>query len=324
MKPRRRAFLRLSAGAMVAGTWTRQIGAETKTARIGILAFDEKWPGIEAFQRTLAERGWVTGNNVTVLYRSPGGNPAHFINAAQELVQLNVDVIYCISAPAVHAARATTRTIPIVGMDYSTDPVAAGYANSYGHPGQNLTGVFLDAPDFTGKWLEILRAMVPRLSQIAVFWDPAPGTVHLRAVQSTARSLGIQLQVLEVHTPSDIEPAFSEFRPRPSALAILPSPLLYYQSAKLAELALKHRLPGTAMFRLFSDSGGMVTYGPDLTSSVERCGMLVAKILGGVKAGDIPIERPAKFQLIVNLKTVKALGLTVPDSVLVSADEVLR
>jgi len=166
--------------------------------------------------------------------------------------------------------------------------------------------------------------MVPGLSRIAVFWDSAPGTAHLRAVQAVARSFSIQAQVLEVHTPADIEPAFSAFRPRPEALVILPSPVLYYQSAKLGELALKHQLPATAMFRLFSDSGGMVTYGPELTASVERCAVLVAKILGGANPRDLPVERPAKFELIVNSKTAKALGLRVPNAILVRADEVIR
>jgi len=143
-------------------------------------------------------------------------------------------------------------------------------------------------------------------------------------VQGAARAFGIQVQVLEVHTPADIEPAFSAFRPRPEAVVVLPSPLLFYQLPKLAELSLKYRLAGTAMFRLFSDSGGMVTYGPDLTTSVEACAVLVAKILSGMSPGDLPLERPAKFELVVNSKTVKALGLTVPESVLVRADEVIR
>jgi putative ABC transport system substrate-binding protein len=324
MKRRTAAVLLLLAGLLTALGWTEESWAQTKIRRVGILTINDKQPWFEPFERTLAERGWVVGKNVALEYRSAGGNASRFADAAQELVRTKVDVIYAVSAPAVHAARAATRTIPIVGMDYSTDPVAVGYADSYGHPGQNLTGVFLDAPEFTGKWLEILRAMVPRLSHTAVLWDPAPGPVHLRAVQSTARSLGIQVQVLEVHTPDEIEPAFSALNPRPQALIILPSPLLYTESARLAELAMKHRLPGTAMFRLFSDSGGMVTYGPDLATSVERCAVIVAKILSGTNPAELPIERPAKFELIVNSKTVKALGLTIPDSISYRADEVIR
>jgi len=318
------AVLMFLAASLLTFGWSSESWGQTKIARVGILTIDDKQPWFEPFERTLAEHGWVVGKNVALEYRSAGGNASRFADAAQELVRLKVDVIYCVSAPAVHAARAATRTIPVVGMDYSTDPVAAGYADSYGHPGQNLTGVFLDAPEFTGKWLEILRAMVPRLSNIAVLWDPAPGPVHLRAVQGTARSLGAQVQVVEVHTPDEIEPAFSALHPRPQALVVLPSPLLYTESVKLAELAMKHRLPATAMFRLFSDSGGMVSYGPDLSTSVERCAVIVAKILRGTHPADLPIERPARFELIVNSKTVKALGLTIPDSVSVRADEIIR
>ncbi len=324
MKQRSAAVMLVSAGLLTAFGWIGEIRAQTRTTRVGIMTIEEKQPWFEPFERILAERGWAVGRSVVLDYRSAGGNASRFADAALQLVRLKVDVLYAVGAPAVHAARAATRTVPIVGMDYSTDPVAVGYADSYGHPGQNLTGVFLDAPDFTGKWLEILRIMVPRLSHIAVLWDPAPGAVHLRAVQSSAHTFGMQVQVLEVRTPDDIERAFSALRPRPQALIVLPSPLLYSQSARLAGLALKHRLPGTSMFRLFSDSGGMVTYGPDLTTSVERCAILVAKILSGANPADLPVERPAKFELIVNSKTVKALGLTVPDSILLRADEVIR
>jgi len=324
-------MIRRSAGLLLVSVtllttlgWTGESWAQTKIARVGILTIEDRQPWFEPFERILSEHGWIVGKNLSLEFRSASGNASRFADAAQELVRLEVDVIYAVSAPAVHAARATTRTVPIVGMDYSTDPVAAGYADSYGHPGQNLTGVFLDAPEFTGKWFEILQAMVPRLSHVAVLWDPAPGPVHLQAVQRSARALGIQVQVVEVHTPAELEPAFSAFHPRPQALIVLPSPLLYSQSAKLAELAMKNRLPATSMFRLFSDSGGMVTYGPDLATSVERCAVIVAKILGGTKTAELPIERPAKFELIVNSKTVKALGLTVPDSVVVRADEVIR
>ena len=324
MSRRTTAVLLVSAALLTAFGWTGDSRGQAKTPRVGLLALDDSWPGLEPFERTLAEHGWVAGKTMVLNYQGAGGNTAHLADAAQELVRLKVDVIYAVSAPAVHAARAATRVIPIVGMDYSTDPVAAGYADSYGYPGQNLTGVFLDAPEFTGKWIEILQALVPRLSHIAILWDPAPGPVHLRAVQDTARSFGIQTQVVEVRAPDDIERAFATLRPRTQALIVLPSPLLYYQSAKLADLAMKHRLPGTAMFRLFSDSGGMISYGPHLAASVERCAAIVAKILSGSNPGDLQIERPAKFELILNAKTVKALGLAVPDSVLVRADEVIR
>jgi putative ABC transport system substrate-binding protein len=165
---------------------------------------------------------------------------------------------------------------------------------------------------------------LPGLSRAVVLWDPIGGPTQLRAVQSIARSIGIQLQIVEVHKPDDIDRAFSAFRGRPQALIILPSPMIYAQSEQLAKLAIKHRLPATSMAREFADAGGAVVYGPERTSTYRRGAVLVAKILGGARPADLPVERPTKVQLLVNLKTIKALGLTVPDSVLVRADAVIR
>ena len=191
-------------------------------------------------------------------------------------------------------------------------------------PGGNVTGVFLDAPEFAGKWFELLKAIVPDLSRVVVLWDPGPGTAHLHAVESTAASLGVRLQVIEVRKAEDIDRAFASIRGHPQALISLPSPMLYFQNERVAKLALKHHLPATSIFRLFAETGGTLAYGPHQVSATERCGALVAKILGGAKPAELPVERPTKIQLIVNLKSAKALGLTVPDSVLLRADEVIR
>jgi putative ABC transport system substrate-binding protein len=278
----------------------------------------------EPFRRMLAREGWIEGKNVVLEYRSAHGNPPRFDQPAEELVGLQVDVIYANSAPATRAAYKATRSIAIVGLDYTNDPVAAGYAESYGRPGRNLTGFFLDAPEFAGKWLELLRAIVPGLSRVAVLWDPSPGTTHLSAIQGAARSFGVQLQVLEVHKVEDIDKAFSAFRPQTQALIVLPSPMTWAQSPHLAELAMRHRLPAASMADQFADSGGMLSYGPDGANANERCAVLVAQVLRGAKPGDLPVERPTKFSLIVNLKAAKALGLRIPESVLVSADKVIR
>jgi putative ABC transport system substrate-binding protein len=228
------------------------------------------------------------------------------------------------SAPAVRTAYAATRTIPIVGLDLTTDPVAAGYVERHSRPGGNVTGVFLDAPGFAGKWLELLKAMVPGLSRVAVLWDPSPGSAHSQAIQDVAPSFGIRLQVLEVRKPEDIDAAFSAFRGRPQALIVLPSPMLYVQSERLARLALKQRLPATSMFRVFAESGGALAYGPEMSATAERCAVLVAKILGGATPAVLPLAQPEGFELIVNLKTAKAIGLTVPESVLAGATAVIR
>ncbi len=331
MKYRHGSVLLLTAVLLTGLAWTGDIWGQAKLPRVGILTVDLRLAGDQAkywwepFRRTLAEQGWIEGKSVSFEYGNVRMDPSRFAEAAAELVRLNVDVIWAPSAPAARAAHAATRTVPIVALDATTDPVAEGYVESYGRPGGNLTGVFLDAPEFAGKWFELLKAMVPGLSRVAVLWDPAPGTTHLQAVRSVARSLGLQLQAVEVRKPEDIEAAFSAFRSgRAQALIILPSPMLYAQCEGLARLALKYRLPATSIFRLFAEAGGTISYGHQLASAYERTAVLVAKVLGGARPADLPVERPSKFELIVNLKTAKALGLTVPDSILYRADEVIQ
>ena len=330
MKHRSAAELLLTVALLTSLGWTGDSWAQTKIPRVGILTFqvgltgDQAKQWYEPFRRALSNQGWIAGQNVSLEFQNVPGDPSQFNEAAAVLVRLKVDVIFADSAPAVRAAYAATRTIPIVAEDYTTDPVAEGYVESYGRPGGNMTGVFLDAPEFAGKWLQLLKAIVPGLSRVAVLWDPTPGPAHLQAVESIARSFRIQLQVLEVHRPDDIDRAFASLRGKPQALIILPSPMIYAQSERLAKLAMKHRLPATSMARLFAERGGAVSYGPEQTSVDERVAVLVAKILGGAKPGELPVERPTKIQLVVNLKTAKAFGLTVPESVLYRADEVIR
>ena len=311
--------------------WTGESWGQTKTARVGILASqltgttdDATRESYAPFRRILAEHGWVEGKNVSFEYRRARGEPPQFAEGVAELAKLKVDIIYADSAPAVRAAYAATRTIPIVGLDFTNDPVAAGYAESYGRPGRNLTGVFLDAPEFAGKWFDLLQTIVPGLSRVCVLWDPSPGPTHLHAVRRVASSLGVKVQVLEVRTPDDIEKAFSALRGHPQPLIILPSLMLYSQSARLAELTLKQRLPATSMAHAFATAGGAFAYGPDMPATFERNADFVAKILSGTKPGNLPVERPTKFKLVVNLKTAKALGITIPESMLLRADEVIQ
>lgn len=222
------------------------------------------------------------------------------------------------------AAFAATRDIPIVAHDLETDPVAAAYAQSYSRPGRNLTGLFLDSPELAGKWLELLKAMVPRLSRIVVLFDATSGPVPLDAVRNAAPALGIKLQVLEIHTPADVDKAASAFGERAQAIIALPSPMMYGQSEHIAMLAMKHRLPATSMFVPFADAGGLLPYGPNMAATFEQCAVLLAKVLDGAKPGDLPIERPVKFEFVLNMKTAKALHLSVPDTVLVRADRLIR
>jgi putative ABC transport system substrate-binding protein len=310
--------------------WSVKSWGQGKIPRVGILSFgwgttdDALRQQLEPFRRALADQGWIEGRNVSFEYRSAAGDPPQLAEFAAELVRLNVDVIFAINAPGGRGAYAATVTIPIVALDFTSDPVAERYIESYGRPGRNITGVFLDARRFAGKWFEVLKAIVPGLSRVAVLWDPGPGPVLLQAVLSVARSLHVQVEVLELRKPDHIDQVFSALPERTQALMILPSLMTFLQGERLAKLAMKHRLAGTSMFRPFAEAGGAIAYGPEQASSTERCAILVAKILGGAKPTDLPIEGPSKFELVVNLKTTQALGLKVPDSALVRAEEVIR
>jgi putative ABC transport system substrate-binding protein len=278
----------------------------------------------EPFFRTLRGRGWIEGQNVIFEYRDAGDDPRHFDKPAAELVALKVDVLFPIGPPAVRAAFAATRDIPIIAHDLETDPVVAGYAQTYAVPGRNLTGLFLDTPDLAEKWVELLKTMMPRLSRAVVLWDSTSGPIPLSAVRRIAPSYGIKLQVIEIRKPEEIDKAPSLFAGRPQAVIILPSPMMYYESKRLARMIGKQRLPASSMFTPFPREGGLFAYGPELGAAAERCADLLAKVLSGAKPGNLPIERPTKFEFVVNAKTAGALGITIPDSILLRADEVIK
>jgi putative ABC transport system substrate-binding protein len=330
VKNRVAAVLLLSGALLTSLGWTGEAWGQVDVRRVGMLSFSavSDDPSLDAdlkiLRRNLADQGWVEGKNVSFEYRNAHSDPSQYAEAAAELVRLNVDVIWATSAPALRVAYAATRTIPIVGWDYTTDPIAEGYVESYARPGGNVTGVFLDAPEFAGKWFELLKAMVPNLSRVAVLWDSGPGATHLHAVHSVARLLDIKLQVLEVRKPDDIDAAFDALRGQPQAVVILPSPMSWTQSARLARLALKHRLPAASMAREFANAGGTIAYGPDTDLDRERNAVMVAKILNGSNPAELPVERPTTFQLVVNLKTAKTLGIKIPQSIMLRADEVIR
>ena len=305
--------------------------AEARTARVAILTWqvgstpEETRRWYEPFTRELAQRGWVEGKNLSIVHLFPADfGPSTIVNLAEQAVQQKMNLILADSAPSTLAASRATRSIPIVALDFTNDPVAAGYAESYGRPGKNITGVFLDAPEFAGKWFELLTAVVPNLSRIGVLYDPAPGTAHLRAVESTVRARGMQMEVIEVRAPEDLERAFTSFRKRPQAVVVLPAPLTYTQAKRLGELSAKYRLPATAMARRFAEFGGLMSYGPVQAAAYERCGVFAAKILNRTSPGELPVERPAKFELVVNLKSAQRLGLKVPQELLLRADALIR
>jgi len=328
---RRAALLTFMMFLLVATLCTGASWAQTKIARVGILNPNDEpdgemraWLSGMHFYQTLAERGWVDGKNVMFEYRHARAGPTGLAEPAAALVRMKVDALLLIGGPSVSAAFAATRDIPIVAHDLEVDPVAAGYAQSYSHPSGQLTGLFLDAPELAGKWLEMLKAMVPHLSRVVVLWDVTSGRALLDAIRNAAPALSMKLEVLEIHTPADIDKAPSAFGGRVQAIIVVPSTMLYNESAHVAKVAAKHRLPGTSMFVEFADADGLLAYGPNLAATVEQWAVLLAKVLDGAKPGDLPIERPLRFELVVNMKTARALHLTVPDTVLLRADRLIK
>lgn len=324
---RRRLFKLLLLSGLLADLPGR---AQSKNARVGVLNFetlgassDPRGEVSQPLREVLLEYGWDEKQNLTLYFKRPHGEPPDFSASAAELVASKVDVICAISAPATRAAYQATQSIPIVALDLTNDPVAAGYAQSYGRPGRNLTGVFLDAPEFSEKWLELLKEVVPKLTRVGVLWDPSPGDTHLHAVRKAAQNADIALQVAEVRAPLELEAAFKHFGKGTQALIVLPSPMTWSHSRELALLALKHHLVATSMAPFFAETAGAFTYGPDVRSAQERVAMLVAKVLGGAKPADLPIERPSKFNLIVNRKTLRSLGFRIPESIAVGADRII-
>src|SRR5215831_2140371 len=292
--------------------------APAKAARIGWLRGGPETPEVrpitDAFIQALHDLGYSVGQNATLAIRFPTG-PATLSALAHELLQFQPDVI-------VTSSRQATTTVPIVAEDLERDPVASGLVERYSHPGGNLTGVFLDVPEFSGKWLELLREVVPRLTRVAVLWDPATGPVHVRGLESAVRRVGVQLHVLEVRRVDDFAGAFRAAMPEhPDAVIALSAPLVNNHRQHLAALALTHHLPAITLFPGFARDGGLMAYGPDL-ERFRQAARLVVKILHGAKPADLPIERPTEFKLVINRKTAKALGLTMPPTLLLRADEV--
>src|SRR5262249_52192340 len=222
-------------------------------------------------------------------------------------------------------SRSDARTIPIVGDDLEDDPIESGFVASLGRPGGHVTGLFLNLPDLTGKWLQLIREIVPATRRSAVLWDTTTSPVQLRAMKRTAEAAGVEVRVVEVRRPTEYASALqATVKDRPQALIRLSSPSIRQASALIAEFTRKNRLPAISLFRLFADSGGLMSYGPDLAAFFARSASYVDKILEGPKPGDPPVEQPTKFQFLINLETAKALGLSVPQSVLGRADEIIQ
>jgi putative tryptophan/tyrosine transport system substrate-binding protein len=329
---RRREFITLLAGAAVAPSLLQPRATRAQQAmkarKVGMLH-----PGQAAAvnARITALREGLTGPNnqrdagIELAVRLADGDVSRLPAMATDLVNNRVDVIVAAGPSAVQAASGATSDIPVIAIDLESDPVASGFIASLARPGGNVTGVFLDFPDFSAKCLQLLIESVPTLSDVGVLWDPTTGPLQLDTVGAAARGFGIRTQVFEARRVADIAAVFYVLdRSRIQGLLMLSSPLIGGNSQMIADLAVRRNIPAISLFPEFAREGGLLAYGPDIQDLYRQAGAMARKVLNGAKPAELPAERPTRFQLVANLKTAKLFDITLPPSILLLADEVIE
>jgi putative ABC transport system substrate-binding protein len=300
-----------------------------KSPRIGYLTASTptaQLPSSKALREGLRELGYIEGQNIAIEFRYAEEKPERLPALAAELVRLKVDVIVTGGPTATRTAKETTNTVPIV-MSQDNDPVGNGFVASLARPGGNITGLATLSPELSGKRLELLKEIVPKLNRVAVLGTSTnPGNAHgLKETELAAKAFRVQLQYLDVQDPKDIEIAFREAsRERADAVLVLGGPVVLPQRTKVAELAVKNRLPAIYNRPEFVEAGGLVSYSASYTDMSRRAATYVDKILKGAKPADLPVEQPKKFELVINLKAAKQIGLTIPPNVLARADKIIK
>jgi putative ABC transport system substrate-binding protein len=273
----------------------------------------------------LRSEGFREPDQIAFITRATGNDPARLAPLLADLIANKVDILLPMAGTtlAVHSAAPD---IPIVTYDLELDPIQSGMLTSLAHPGGQVTGIFLDLPDFSTTWLELLKEAVPRLASIVVLWDPStPAAAQYKAVLAAAQRINVSTEVMEVKAPAELDRVFETASARQfDGLLMLSAPILSIYSKHIAELTLKHRLPAISMFSSFARAGGLLAYGPNLEELYREVGVMTGKVLKGTKPADLPVERPARFELVVNLKTAKALDLKMSNLVLARADEVIE
>ena len=296
-----------------------------RIATIGELWFAGAATAQQTFRQRLHELGYVEGRNIAIVSRA-SGREERLIDLAAELVRLKVEVILVDTTPALQAARRATRTIPIVMTGFG-DAVAEGFVSNLARPDGNVTGLSWLTPESAGKRVELLKEILPKLARVAVLSDPRDtvGVVEVRALHATSRVMGLMLESFEVRDLVDLDQTFAAIkRARADALVVVDSARTMAQRARIAQLAAANHLPFVSEERVWADEGGLMTYGPRVLDLYKQAATYVDKILKGAKPADLPIEQPTRFELVINLKTAKALGLTIPQSLLLRADHVIE
>jgi putative tryptophan/tyrosine transport system substrate-binding protein len=299
----------------------------TRVARVGILSTGNPRSAaiFQAFEQRLRELGYAEGQNLVVEFRNAEGKTDRLPGLAAELVRLNMDVVVVATDPATRAVKEASAKTPIVMVSVNYDPVELGYIASLARPGGNITGVLFLHRELTGKRFELFKEMLPTVARVAVLSDPLAAE-QLAAAKAANGSMGLKLQVIELQNPSyDFEGAFRvALRSKAEALLVLTTPVIFRERSKIAQLALRNRLPTSFAHREHVDAGGLMSYGPNFDDMWRHAAVYVDKILKGAKPSDLPVEQATKFELIINLKTAKALGLTIPPSLLLRADQVIE
>jgi putative ABC transport system substrate-binding protein len=328
---RRREFISLLGGVMVACPLAGRAQQPDRVRRIGVLmVLAENDPQsrarVTAFQEGLGKLGWTVGRNLAIDYRWGVSSPERARAATTELLSLAPDLILANAVAAVRGAQQATRTVPIVFTGVS-EPVAQGLVASLARPGGNTTGFTNLEPSVGGKWAELLNEIAPRVTRVAIMFNPAsPSPAQfISSLEAAGARLGLEMVEARVHEPAEIEGFFTRFGREPGVGVILPPDTFTgFHHKLIVELAARNRLPAIYPFGFFSAAGGLVSYGPDVTDQFRRSVTYVDRILRGETPGDLPVQQPTKFEFVINLKAAKALGLTVPDKLLVAADEVIE
>jgi putative ABC transport system substrate-binding protein len=324
---KRREFMSLFGGAAAAWPLAARAQQPGKVPKVGFL-----FPGTETvgplriaeFLEGLQAVGYRVPDQVELVARVAGGDPSRVAPMASELVERNVDVLVASSPAAVQTIRLLTSTIPIIAFDLETDPVGSGLIKSLARPGGNITGVFFDFPEFSKKWLELMKETLPQLAKIGVLWDPATGFTQLRAIEAASGIMNLKLQIVEVRALAELDEAMIVASQGVDALVMLSTPIVGGSLKALANFTLQRRLPAVTLFPDFARSGGLMSYGPNLQTGYHQMARMVAKVLQGTKPAELPVELPTKFELVINLKTAKAIGIELPTAILVRADEVIE
>ena len=317
----------LTALLAVAALHSAEAQQTKKAPRVGVLAYGNPPPAPSpeaAVIQGLLELGWVDGRNMTLVVRYAEGRPERLPDLARDLIGSRVDLMVVIGTDVAKVVKPLVGSIPIVA-GVSEDPVEIGFVPSLSRPGGNMTGVTFISSELAAKRLELLKELVPHVSRVAVLWNPAHVDLEMRELKTAGRTLGIQLQSVEARAVEELDGAFRTVAGGGAdAMIVVPSRMLNLHAKRIADFAVERRLPAVSMWKSFAEAGGLMTYGPDIPAMIRRTATHVDKILKGARPGDLPIERPTRFELVINLKTAKVLGLTVPQSILVRVDQVIQ